>query len=163
MDDSTGLLQAVKRHPKAVAFVLWGMAGVISLSSLTSWYRAYEAEHQREQAARAQTSQCKPWHLPKKSYGIVEQLPPGDWCIHVGVGQVLEVKTAGQAVEWLATMPISISLYGPHGNHLWTREQQKDECVSIREDWGHMTIKPVDSGGEVRVRVGPFKDSISKC
>ena len=35
--------------------------------------------------AAAAPSQCNPWHLPRKNDGIIENIPPDDWCLQIGL------------------------------------------------------------------------------
>jgi hypothetical protein len=62
-----------------------------------------------QRTAAATPSQCR--HLPKKNYGIVENIPPDDWCIHVGPGQTLEVNAGSGPVEAYTDVPMKFEVH----------------------------------------------------
>lgn len=120
------------------------------------------SEHDHSRHPRSAHA-CKPWHLPKKNYGFVENIPPGDWCIQVGAGQTLEVNAASGQVEVATETPMRLDAH--YRNEIVrTATIGKGRCADLgHQKYNLLTYTPVGAGGTIRVRVGRLPDSIVKC
>ena len=162
MLDASELWRKAHQRPKATAFVLFALAGLVAIYAFLDFGRRVSEEGDARRAAeRVEAATCKTLMMPKKSFGMVDPIPPGFWCIYVPLGETLEVRTSGHVVEVATSVETRFDVYY-HDKIVKTATIGKGfPCV----DLGNTRVQffaytPLKEGGTFRVRVGNYKDTI---